>query len=221
MISLNSEVPLTPCVQSPFRRVRDGSQVAIYCVSIEPKCSQCGFYWCDLLADSDVPFKRPHMPLRFTHQKSPRTSSSSPLSLFPLFLFLCCHAMSPAVVFFLHMSPYPSWRHPWVAIRCHFVPFLLHFLPVCPPFLHNNRTLSRFSQIPWATPAFSPSFSICLSVSSLPLCSAHLQHIKIPLFFLQRIVQSLGDLLHSSMFSLLFSPYLSPCLFVLAAHHCL
>lgn len=60
-----------------------------------------------------------------------------------------------------------------------------------------------------------------LSVSSRPLCSAHLQHIKIPLFFLQRIVQSLGDLLHSSMFSLLFSPYLSPCLFVLAALHCL
>lgn len=102
-----------------------------------------------------------------------------------------------------------------MTILCHFVPFSLPFLPVCPPFLHNNQTLSRFSQIPWATPAFSPSFSICLSPSSfcsLPLCSAHLQHIKIPLFFLQRIVQSLGDLLHSSMFSLLFSPYLSPCL---------
>lgn len=165
MIPLNSEFPLAVGVQSPFRRVRDGSQVATSCVSIEPKCSQCGFYWCDLLVDSDVP-KRPHMPLRFTHQNIPRTSAFSP-SLFPPFWFLFCHAMSPAVVFFPHMSPYPSWRHPWVAILCHFVPFLLHFLPVCPPFLHNNRTLSRFSQIPWATPAFSPSFSICLSPPSL------------------------------------------------------
>lgn len=106
-----------------------------------------------------------------------------------------------------HMSPYPFVCHPPSRTCGHFVSFcaiLVPFSPHVSPF-HNNQTLSRFSRIPWATPAFSPSFSICLSPSSffaLPLCAAHLQHIKIPLFFLQRIVQSLGDLLHSSMFSL-------------------
>lgn len=162
---------------------------------------------------------------RFTHLNIPGTFSSSLLSPSPLHfssnaVTSCLSVFFFLLLFFFHMSPYPSSCHPRLAIFCHFVPFSLHFLPVCPPFPHNNHTLSGFSQIPWATPAFSPSFSICLSPSfscSLPLCSAHLQHIKIPLFFLQRIAQSLGDLLHSSMFSLLFSPYLSPCLFVLAA----
>lgn len=167
------------------------------------------------------------MPLRSSHRSITWTSSSPSLSLSPPFLFRCCHTTSPSVVFFFSFHTcHPN--HPRVILEWPFCVILCHsrfiFLPVCPPFLHNNRTLSRFSQIPWATPAFSPSFSICLSPSSfcsLPLCSAHLQHIKIPLFFLQRIVQSLGDLLHSSMFSLLFSPYLSPCLFVLAARRCL
>lgn len=118
------------------------------------------------------------------------------------------------------------------AILCHFVSFSrFAFRNMCPPFLRYNQTLSRFSSNSLGHPRvlslffhLSISFSLLLPVSSslsLPLCSAHLQHIKIPLFFLQRIVRSLRDLLHSSMFSLPLSLHICLPLFLslLAALH--
>ena len=130
------------------------------------------------------------------------------------------------------LSPCPSVCHPlrlpFHVVLCHFFCFI--FSPRVPfsllqsnPFtlssnsLGHPRALSLFFHL-------SISFSLLLSVSSslsLPLCSAHLQHIKIPLFFLQRIVRSLRDLLHSSMFSLPLSLHICLPLFlsVLAALH--
>lgn len=66
------------------------------------------------------------------------------------------------------------------AILCHFMSVLFHFLPMCPTFLGYNQTLSPFPQIPSATPAFSPPFSICLSPSSSSSSSSSLSLFPLP-----------------------------------------
>lgn len=141
----------------------------------------------------------------------PPCLSFSLLSAHYPFFFLS-HTLSPNLfpiclsAFLLHRVR--LWAFLSNCTSGHFVTFCViyaSFSPHVSPFLRYNQTLSRFPQIPSATPAFSlplfPSVYLLLFVS-LPLCSAHLQHIKIPLFFLQRIVQALRDLLHSSMLSL-------------------
>lgn len=90
--------------------------------------------------------------------------------LFILFFFLvtlCLPIFLPYVSLssFATSSRTASSLTARVAILCHFVSFLLHFHPMRPLFLCYNQTLSRFPQIPSATPALSPSFSICLSPS--------------------------------------------------------
>lgn len=117
-----------------------------------------------------------------TSRKNPRTPLTLyilrppliPLLSLSLSLSFYSFTVTPCVpIFFPYVSrppfttsiPVSSSQTPLEAILCHFVPFLLHFLPTCPLLLHYNQTLSRFPQIPSATPALSPSFSICLSPS--------------------------------------------------------
>lgn len=160
--------------------------------------------------------RKPHMPLDslvkifpgpfplprclcLHHLYSSAVTSCLLVFFFLLFFSLTCRRIHPHVI--------PEW--PFSVILCH-----SHFIfSQCVPLFYTTiKPFHASLKFPGPPPRSRP-FSICLSPSSfcsLPLCSAHLQHIKIPLFFLQRIVQSLGDLLHSSMFSLLFSPYLSP-----------
>lgn len=148
----------------------------------------------------------------------------------PLHLaFFCSHSVFQS---FFHVSLFlPSLClsicHPLSNCMCsHFVSLLLHFHPMGPFSLlqSNPFTLSSNSLGHPRIHFFHLSPSNCLLVSSslsLPLCSAHLQHIKIPLFFLQRIVQSLRDLLHSSMLFLLLTLHICLPLFlsILAALH--
>lgn len=111
---------------------------------------------------------------------------------------------------------HPPSLHEWPffsGILCH---FCFIFSPCVPLFFTTIKPFHTFLKFPQPPPRsrllfhLSISFSLLQPVSSsLPLRSAHLQHIKIPFFFLQRIVQSLRDLLHSSMFSL---PFLHICL---------
>lgn len=154
-------------------------------------------------------------------------TSSSSLSVFLLFALypFFCHTLSPNL-FSICLS---AFLH-----RVHLCAILSnsassHFVILC-PFYFIFTTRAPFSVLqsnPFTLPSNSLghprvlflffhltiSCSVLLSILSslsLPLCSAHLQHIKIPLFFLQRIVQSHRDLLHSSMLSPSCSPYLSP-----------
>lgn len=167
-----------------------------------------------------------------------RTSSSFPVHL-SLFICSFCHTLSPDL-FSICVFPLPSplyapsslaprGAHFW----CHLVSLLPHFLPTCPLFSSTIKPFHALLKFPRPPPRSLPLFPsvrppssrlLCGSSSlSLPLCSAHLQHIKIPLFFLQRIVRSLRDLLHSSMFSLPLSLRICPpplfLLLVLAALH--
>lgn len=91
------------------------------------------------------------------------------------------------------------------AILCHFISLLLHFHRVCALLSATIKPFHASLKFPRPPPRSLPLFpSVCLPLSvssslSLPPCSAHLQHIKIPPSFLQRIAQSLRDLLHSSL----------------------
>lgn len=187
-----------------------------------------------VIIQADQSPKNPHMPLRHTDALVEPISDllflpvclSLSYLLFILFFFFLVTLCLP--IFFPYVSlpssaasiRMPSSLTARVAILCHFcfiftpcVPFSL--LQSNPFTLSSNslghpRVLSLFFHL-------SISFSLLLSVSSslsLPLCSAHLHHIKIPLFFLQRIVQSLRDLLHSSMFSLPLSLHICLPLFL-------
>lgn len=138
----------------------------------------CGV--CDLIIEANQWANLPkpwYIPLRHTDAL---VEPFSDLLFLPVCLFLSyllyrflSHSISQC---FFHMSPClppspcPSTGRPLsaarVAILCHLVSFLLHFHPVCPPFsLLQSNPFTLFPQIPSATPAFSPSFSICLSPS--------------------------------------------------------
>lgn len=158
---------------------------------------------------------------RFPSSRHCRPSSSSSSASLPSIcsLFSHYHTMSarlpPLPVFPClpapHCTPAPPSPTALLAILCHFMPFIVSFSPHASPF--SSITIKPFHAFlkfprppPRSRPLFPSVYLLLLSVSSsrsLPLRSAHLQHIKIPLFFLQRIVQSLWDLLHSFMFSLL------------------
>lgn len=95
--------------------------------------------------------------------------------------FFFCHTLTPNL-FSICLTGFLQRVHPYAILsNCrssHFVSFCVIFASFSQhvsPFLCYNQTLSRFPQIPSATPAFSPSFSICLSpclffsASPLPL----------------------------------------------------
>lgn len=155
---------------------------------------------------------------RFPSSRHCRPSSSSSSASLPSICSLFSHyhtiTLCPTVFPCLpapRCTPVPPSLAALVAILCHFMPFLASFSPHASPF--SSITIKPFHAFlkfprppPRSRPLFPSVYLLLLSVSSsrsLPLRSAHLQHIKIPLFFLQRIVQSLRDLLHSFMFSLL------------------
>lgn len=89
----------------------------------------------------------------------PWLSLSFPFALYSFVVCLPIFSLSPSII--SHMSSSVN-----VTRGAIFVPFCVisaSFSPQAPPLLCYNRNLSRFPQIPSATPTFSRSFSICVS----------------------------------------------------------
>lgn len=179
---------------------------------------------CDLMADQSP--KNLCMPLRSADALvgSLWTSSSSLSVSHYTLLFIMCSVTLCLPIFFPYVS-LTSFavsilsQTARVAILCH---FCFIFSP-CVPFSLLQSNPFTLSSDSLGHPRVPSAFfhRLLFPLPSLPLCSAHLQHIKIPLFFLQRIVQSLRDLLHSSMLSLPLSLHICLSVFfsVLAALH--
>lgn len=153
------------------------------------------------------------------------------LFLFPNLFSICptasLHSVHPYGILSNHTrSHFVSFHVSFVSFSPHVSPFSrLQSNPFTLPSnsLGHPRVLSAFFHLSISLSPLPLLLRLLLSVSSLslPLSSAHLQHIKIPLFFLQRIVQSLWDLLHSSMLLLPLCLHICLPLFlsVLAALH--
>ena len=110
------------------------------------------------------------VPLRYTDALDEPFSDLLflPRPSFPLYLFFLSHSVSRS---FFHMClPLTESSVCAVLSRTTRSPFSVSFgvtfasfSPHVSPLLFYNQTLSRSPQIPSATPAFSPSFSICPS----------------------------------------------------------